>query len=457
MSSGALAASDIAGLTVGEAVRRMARDEFSPRSLVEACVQRVDALDDGIVAWAYVDRSGALRRAEELQSLRRAHRASLPLFGIPVGVKDIIDVAGMPAEGNCAALSGRVATEDATVVSRLREAGAIILGKTQTTELALFDPPKTRNPWNLAHTPGGSSSGSAAAVASRMCLAAIGTQTGGSTLRPASYNGIVGLKPSLGRISTFGIMKLSDELDHVGIFAPDVDDATRLLNILSGPDLSDPCTLDELPPMFGTGGRDYRPTRFAAAWASILEAADPEMQEHYNQTVRRLEDAGVVVERVTPPPGFDEIPDLFQVLLRVGGAAHHRELCASHPGEVGADVRRTVELGLATTATEYADVLRRQRELRRAFSHALLPYDALLTPAAPGQAPLGILTGSPVMQVPWSFLGFPCLSIPSGLSAQGLPLGLQIISAPAKEEQVVLAAMWCEDQLGCLPPLRLAS
>ena len=377
----------LGALTIAEAVRSMQNDDLSVRLLLESCIQRIDELDGGVVAWSHVDRNGARKRADELESFMPEERRALPLFGVPVGIKDIFDVAGMPAEGNCAALAGRVATGDATAVSRLRGAGAIILGKTQTTELALFDPPRTRNPWNLAHTPGGSSSGSAAAVASRMCLAAIGTQTGGSTLRPAAYNGIVGLKPRLGRISTQGLMKLSDELDHVGIFAPDVEGAARLLNVLSGPDLEDPCTLEELPPSFGTRSDDYRPGQFAMAWSSILETADPEMRGHFEERVRHLEKAGATVQPIAVPTGFDEIPDLFQVLLRAGGAAHYRDLCSSHPHKIGADVKRTVELGLGISATEYIAALRRQRELQRAFSHALRPYDALLTPAAPGAPP----------------------------------------------------------------------
>ena len=219
--------------TIAEAVAAIKRQELTPAELLEHCLGRIDEFEERIRAWVLVDRDGARGEAQRLTRMALDGQMAGPLHGIPIGVKDIIDVAGMPTKaGSPLRENISPAAQDAPVLANLRRAGAIILGKTVTTEWACFDPPPTRNPWNLHHTPGGSSSGSAAAVAMEMCLAALGTQTGGSIIRPAAYCGVVGLKPTYGTISMEGIVPVSQRLDHVGPIVRDVKDATALFDAM---------------------------------------------------------------------------------------------------------------------------------------------------------------------------------------------------------------------------------
>ena len=230
--------------TIHEAAEQLRAARLSCQDLVETCLARIDRFEESVRAWVLVDSHGARDEARRLDAELAAGHSRGPLHGIPLGIKDIIDVAGWPTLAGSRLRLGNVAAHDAPVVARLRAAGAVILGKTVTTEFASFDPPPTRNPWNLERTPAGSSSGSAAAVSLGMCVAAMGSQTGGSITRPAGYCGVAGCKPSYGRVSLTGIVPLAFHLDHPGPLARDVTDLAIMLSVLAGYDASDPASID---------------------------------------------------------------------------------------------------------------------------------------------------------------------------------------------------------------------
>ncbi|HEY82425.1 MAG TPA: amidase [Dehalococcoidia bacterium] len=435
-------------LTIAEAAAAMGEGKLSPSQLVSSCLERIDALEDKIQAWALVDRDGALETAQRLdQELRRGERRG-PLHGIPVGIKDIFYTAGLRTEAGSPLWSGFVPSYDATVVVRLKEAGAIILGKTHTTEFAYLDPAPTRNPWHPEHTPGGSSSGSGAGVAAGMCLAALGSQTMGSVLRPAAYNGVVGFKPQQGRISTYGVVPLSPTLDHVGILARTVADAALIFQAIAGHDPRDYRSLAEpVPDCLSNLERQEAP-RLGLVRQFFYEHADAEMRAHIDSVAEHLSRAGARVEEVTLPPSFMSIMDNARVILAVEAAAYHEEKFGKHREQYRPGIGKLIEDGLAISATEYARALETRLEQIAGALPLLEQVDALLTPGAPGAAPKGLAsTGSPVMQAPWTIMGVPAVSLPTGLSQDGLPLAIQLAGPPLAEDRLLAVARWCERAL----------
>ncbi len=401
-------------------------------------------------AWALVDREDALAAARRCEAALRQGTRPGPLFGVPIGVKDIFFTAGQLTQAGSKAMAGHIPSYDATAVARLREAGAIVLGKTHTTEFALFDPAPTRNPWNLECTPGGSSSGSGAAVAAGMCPAALGSQTAGSVLRPAAFCGVVGLKPRHGRVSCHGVIPLAWTLDHVGVLARTVEDAALVLQAMAGHDPQDPRSLNEPPPDYLAAlARHRSPPRLGLARDYFFERAGDEMRRHTEALAERLRAAGASIEEARLPPSFAEIPKLLSAILHTECAASHRERFAARRGDYRPRIAALIEQGLAASGVEYAAALQRRHDLRREMAPIVARYDAVLTPGAVGPAPRDLsTTGDPAMQTPWSVLGFPSISLPSGLSGDGLPLAIQLAAAPQDEERLLWIARWCEQALG---------
>src|SRR5579871_199293 len=289
-------------LTLLEAARLVRERALSPVELVDAALARIGRFDGAIKAWTLVDRAGARAAAAELEREARAGRLRGPLHGVTVGIKDIFYTAGLATEAGSKAMAGFIPDYDAEAVARLKRAGAIVLGKTVTTEFALLDPAATRNPWNLEHTPGGSSSGSAAAVAARMCHAAIGSQTVGSTIRPSSYCGVVGMKPSYGRISRHGMIALAPSLDHVGIFARSVADAAAMLDAMAGNDPRDPASLAVATDDYiHAAAQPVLPLRIALMPDAFDDRAAEEMRSAVAAAVAKLAAAGARIETVEPP------------------------------------------------------------------------------------------------------------------------------------------------------------
>jgi Asp-tRNA(Asn)/Glu-tRNA(Gln) amidotransferase A subunit family amidase len=420
---------ELARLGAREAARRIREGRLSPVALLEACLARIDALDGDVKAWVHVDRAGALARAREHETAVRAGRLAGPLHGVPVGIKDIIDVAGMPTTAGARPWAHTRPAGDATCVARLRAAGAIVLGKTATTEFAYRDPAATRNPWNHQHTPGGSSAGSGAAVSARMVPLALGSQTVGSILRPAAYCGIVGLKGTYGLVPVEGVVPLAWSLDHVGAFARTVGDAALALGVIAGLGL-EPTPL-ETP-------------RLALA-TELLARCEPETAAQIRAAVERLARVGARVSEVKLPASLAELGAAGLTVLEAEAAAYHEPSFRAHAPEYGKEIRAVVGVGLNHTAATYL----RANRIRLAFRDDVMPllgaHDALLAPTTPAPAPAGLgSTGDGSLCAPWSYAGVPAITLPIGLSATGLPQAVQLVAAAGQEARLVGAAEWCE-------------
>ena len=431
--------------------------ELSPVELVNECLGQIDRLDSTLQAWVHVDREGAQRTAQERLQEARNGVIRGPLHGIPVGVKDILDVAGTPTRAGAASFAHYTPQADAAVVTRLRDAGAIILGKTAATEFAYIDPAPTRNPWNIQHTPGGSSSGSGAAVAAGMVPMAIGSQTVGSTLRPAAFCGIVGLKPTYNLISTAGAIPLAWSLDHVGVLASDVSDAALFLQAVAG---VSPIVRTALPMATpGPGASpEQRPSIGLLRWSYDEQQADEEITGHIAAIAHLLARNSARIEEVDSPAGLATGLAAGYLVMRSEAAAYHLPAFAQHRDLYGPGIRDLVDAGLATAATDYVLAQRTRAMLRKELIAMLTRSDVLMLPVAATTAPRGLQsTGSPN---PFcgvaSFTGLPAIALPSGLSRDGLPLSIQLVGRPWQEATLLRIATWVEAQLDfkLSPPLQ---
>jgi aspartyl-tRNA(Asn)/glutamyl-tRNA(Gln) amidotransferase subunit A len=426
--------------TIHAAAEDIRHGRLSPVDLVKSCLERIDRFDDRVRAWVLVDREGALARAEECAAEIKRGGWRGPLHGIPLAIKDIFDVFDWPTAAGSRLWKDSIARQDATVVRRLRQAGAIFLGKTVTTQYASFDPPPTRNPWNAARTPGGSSSGSAAALACGMCLGALGSQTGGSITRPASYCGVTGVKPTFGRISTDGVVPLAPSMDHPGPMARCVRDLEILLLTIADAGWPVPYTrITDTPTLTPTLGR----------LGGLFDSkADPSVRRIMDEVVAKLRERGAVVEDVSLPASFAEVLPRHRTIMAVEGAAFHQERLRRHPDDYDPWIRSLLEEGLKCPAPEYARCKEHQTLLRREMEACFDDVDILLTPATTGPAPDAGSTGDPAFNSPWSYTGFPTISFPVGKSPDGLPLAIQLVGRPWGENELFPVAVWCEDALG---------
>ena len=406
--------------------RRIRAGTLSPVDLLAACVARIDAVDPAVKAWVHLDREGAVRTAEQRALEARAGRWHGALHGVPVALKDIFDAAGLPTTAGAGPFAHRLPTADATSVARLRAAGAIVLGKVTTTAFAFLDPSPTRNPWNLEHTPGGSSSGSAAAVAARMAPLALGTQTVGSVLRPAAYCGVVGFKPTHGRISAAGVVPLSSSLDHVGIFARTVEDCALALGLLAGADAADPLSSGTPPDGYHAAVGSVVAPRLGVL-RQLVERATPELASHIESIVGAFRSAGALVSDVVLPPSYAHIHEAGNRVARAEAAAHHATLFAKHGDEYPPGIRDAIHQGRTISAVDYLAAQETRRAFRREMAPLAVHYDALLSPTAASAAPRGLgSTGDPYFCAPWSFAGMPAIALPSGVDGAGLPLSIQL-------------------------------
>ncbi len=441
-------------ISIVESVRR---GTAAPEAAVAASRARIEALDGALEAWVHVDGEGALAAAAALGALARDEIENRPLAGVPVGVKDIFDVAGQPTRLGAGAFAHSAPGTDAAVVARLRAAGAVILGKTATTAFAFQDPAPTRNPWNREYTPGGSSSGSAAAVAAGMVPLALGSQTVGSVLRPAAFCGIVGLKPSFGRSSTRGVFPLAPSLDHVGIFATTVADAALVLSVIAGPDPADPHSVEAPLDDYLAAATVERPPPLLGFPRSFLrDAADDEVAVQVEAVAERLRAAGATIKDLDMPLRPRETFDLGQPVMRAEAAAAHADLFAANRDVYPPRFRDFAEAGLRETAVAYLQARVGLHRLRWELLRRLEGVDALLLPVAPTTAPRGFATtGDPVFCAPATYTGLPAIALPSGLSDSGLPLALQLVGAPFAEAALLGVAAWTERVLDfqARPPL----
>lgn len=421
--------------TIRAAAEDIRRKRLSPVELLKSCLKRIERFEDRVRAWVLVDGEGALARAEECA--REIERGGWrgPLHGIPLGIKDIYDVFDWPTAAGSRLWKNSIARQDATVVRRLREAGAVFVGKTVTTQYASFDPPPTRNPWNAERTPGGSSSGSAAATACGMCLGALASQTGGSITRPASYCGVASCKPTYGRVSCEGVVPLAASMDHPGAMARSVRDVEILLTTLAdtGWEMQPDCTV---PPTIG---------RLRGLFESRAEPSVTQMMERTTEQLRRR---GATVVDVKLPSSFGEVLPRHRVIMAVEAAAFHGERLRRHPDDYDPWIRTLLEEGLACPAPEYARCKAHQRQLRVEIEKYFAGVSALLAPATTSPAPDATSTGDPAFNSPWSYTGLPAVSLPTGLTEDGMPLAIQLVGRAWSESELFPLAAWCEKTLG---------
>ncbi len=432
--------------TIHEAAAAIRQRQVTPIDLVEQCLAQIDRWEAHVRAWVFVDRDGARAEAKRLTDELQRGQYRGPLHGIPIGVKDIFDVFDWPTAAGSKLWANSIARADADVVRQLRQAGAIFLGKTVTTQYASFDPPVTRNPWDLSRTPGGSSSGSAAAVATGMCLGALGSQTGGSITRPASYCGVAGCKPAYGRVSLRGIVPLAHSMDHPGPIGLCVADLALLLQLMAGMDLG----VDYFQATTEPG-----PVTLHRVRGLFHDAAVPAVQRAMDEVCETLRSRGTPVKDAALPAGFAEVVPRHRVIMAVEAAQFHRERLARHPDDYQPRIRQLLEEGLACPAPEYADCKEHQQRLTYDLDVACGEM-ILVTPATTSPAPDAATTGDPAFNSPWSYTGAATISIPTGQLVDGMPLAIQLVQSrgqPGRGKRLFRAAAWCERALG-VGPLR---
>jgi Asp-tRNA(Asn)/Glu-tRNA(Gln) amidotransferase A subunit family amidase len=430
-------------LSATEAVRLIRDGIMSSEQLVEACLTRIRDVDPQVEAWAFLDPDHALAQARAADVLRLSGQPIGPLHGVPVAIKDIFDTADMPTEYGSPIYAGRTPSRDATVVSMLRAAGAVILGKSVTTEFAYFSPGKTRNPHNSEHTPGGSSSGSAAAVAANMVSLAIGSQTNGSTIRPAAYCGVVGFKPTHGLISRHRAFMLSRTLDHVGLFARSVDDIALMTEQLVGHDENDPDTHPRarIPLVNVAHEEPPLPPMFAFIKTPIWERADDDTKEGFAELIEHL---GSQAEEVELFPSVLDAWQLHQTIMSAEMAANLDREWEKSRDRLSAQLRSQIERGREVRAVDYQHALRQIAPIHESFVELFEQrYDAIITPAAPSAAPKGLdVTGDPSFCTLWTLCGMPCVTLPLLQSADDLPIGVQLVGPRGGDARLLRTARW---------------
>ncbi len=439
----------ILGLGAVEMRDRLASGALRAVDLLEACLARIAELEPQVGAWTWLDGDHALKQAKRLDHLRQSGNPIGPLHGLPVGLKDVIDTKGIPTENGTRIDAGRVPDEDAWVVARLRAAGAIILGKTVSTECAFMHPGKTRNPHNVAHTPGGSSQGSAAAVAAGMVPLSVGTQTGGSVIRPASFCGIVGFKPTFGLIPRTGILPQSPFLDTVGVFARSIQDCALLAEVLAGYDPADRASQPVPTPRLLDVAQSKAPVSPVFAFAKLpgWEQADPQMiaatedlaallgEQCFEVSLPDLDEVATIRERIN----FAEMAKCYYGLERRG-----RDLMSDK-------LKSAIDQGKSVFARDYIAALDWRELINAGVDAVFARCDAILAPAALGPAPEGLDdTGSAVFNGIWTLSGMPAITLPVFTAENGMPMGVQLVGRRGDDARLLRTARWLATHLETL-------
>ena len=432
----------LAALPATEARRRMVAGECSVTDYAQALLARTAQVNGEVMAWAHLDPAHLLRQAAAADEAHAAGQHDGPLFGLPVGIKDIIDTTDMPTEDGTVLHAGRLPYDDAVLVASLRGAGGLVMGKTVTTELATYAPGKTRNPHNPAHTPGGSSSGSAAAVAAGMVPLAIGTQTNGSVIRPASFCGVYGFKPSAGLIPRTGVLTQSPAFDAIGVFGRTLDDVALLAQVLVGYSADDPMTRPRATPPWATMAATDAPLAPALGWAQtpFWSRMAPDAQAAFTELTEVLAARLAPIELPESSAGAIEWHRLVMEADIAGSFALDYERGGD---QMSASLRSQIERGRQVSAVAHRDALARIPLLLAAFDAVFDHVDALVTPATLGTAPAGLdSTGDPVMCTLWTYLGMPTLSLPLLHGDNGLPIGVQLVGRRGDDARLLRTARW---------------
>lgn len=434
-------------LTASEALVAIASGRLSSVELVKSCLARIAGTDGAIKAWAFLDPHAALAQAAECDRISKAGLPTGPLHGIPVGLKDIIDTGKMPTQRGTPIFAGRVTDDVARLVEHLREAGAVIMGKTVTTELAFVHANETRNPHNTEHSPGGSSSGSAAAVAACHVPLAIGTQTNGSVIRPASFCGTFGFKPTRGVVSRSGILQTSVSLDQVGCFGRSLADVALLVDVIGSYDQRDAASYARPRPKMWDGANVEAPVTPSLAWFD-LPFNDRLSQDAHDGLEAVLDLLGSSVERLD---AADTLADLVAVQARIHEyeiAQHQAEVFDSNWDQISDTLKPVITRARLITKIEYEDALAVKASAEAFFQNFFLDYDAIVAPSAAGEAPMfGQGTGDPIFCTLWTLAGLPCVSLPLLVGENDLPIGVQLIGPVEKDDRLLRTARWLQKQL----------
>ena len=434
--------------TVRDWVAAVRAGEATAVQFATSCLAAIDATDAAVGAWQFLDRDAALAAAEHLDDIRRRGLPTGDLHGVPIGIKDIFDTADMPTERGSSIYAGRRPTANSAVVERLHEAGANVFGKTTTTEFAWRDPTTTRNPHNPAHSPGGSSSGSAAAVAAGQVPLAIGSQTNGSTIRPASYCGVYGFKPSRGIVSRRGVLRTSGTLDQVGMFGRDLGDVALLADVLAGYDAADAHSYLAPKPRMLEGFLAEVPIEPNFVWFDM-----PYAGSYSAATAGGCDELLDVldgrVDRIPAPRSFSDLIECHQIIYDYEISRSLQLEFVEHNAALSESARSGLESAAKTTDEQYRDALDLLAGAQAWFTQLFYDYDAILTPSSTGEAPLleqG--TGDPICSTIWTLCGLPCLSAPLLCGEGGLPIGVQLVGNSFEDDRLFRTTRWLLGQLG---------
>ena len=432
--------------SVVEMVESIKKGEITSEELVKKYIEQIKKKEKNIEAWEFFDENLVLAQAKKLDALHQAGQHG-DLHGIPVGIKDIFDTADMPTEDGTEIHKKNLSLNDCTVVSKLKQAGAIIMGKTVTTELAYYSPGKTKNPHDLNRTPGGSSSGSAAAVASHMVPLSVGSQTNGSVIRPASYCGVVGYKPTKGLISRHLVLQISRTLDQVGIFSNSIEDAALISEQLIGHDNQDPDTSLNPKPKLLASSRQKPPMEPLLAYIKLpfMDKLDQDVVEGFNEVKDELKSQVVEIEL---PEGFAKIPDWHKIIMESDMATSFSEEYKNSKNKLSDKIIEAIERGMKYTSVEYNNALSKIDIANAYFKQFFHDYDAILTPSATGEALKGLdSTGDPIFCTVWTYCGMPSISLPLLQGRNGLPVGVQLVSSLFDDERLFRNASWLTSKI----------
>ncbi len=434
-------------LSACDAARKIKEGSLTSVDLVKSCLTRIDESDGQLKAWQHLDRDHALAQAEEMDKIRRAGRPVGALHGVPVGIKDIIDTRDFPTERGTQVFSGRRPEHDAALVERLREAGAVILGKTATTEFAFMHPAETRNPHNPDYSPGGSSSGSAAAVAAFQVPLAIGTQTNGSVIRPASFCGTYGFKPTRGVISRRGIMRTSKSLDQAGVFGRTLQDIALLSDVIGGYDPSDSLSYPRPRPKMLSGSLADVPVEPELIWFDLPfnDRLTEDARAGLDEVVNAL---GARVERSPVSQNMIGLVEIQNTIQEYELCQHLEKEFTAHWDMLSKTLRSAIERGRKISDVQYGEAIEIMASAAQFFEAFFKDYDAIIAPSASGEAPIfDHGTGDPVFCTNWTLCGLPALNLPLLVGENDLPVGVQLIGAAEEDDRLLRTARWLLNEL----------